>query len=456
MDTSWSSDSSEGFIFPMLPTEGFEDGWRQAPISAETSDSELLEVEPERPLCSGCEETPGERYCSKCNLVLCHSCCDYMRAHRGPRPKHPVVSYQEYKLFKEIFSHQDVDEDIQHRDDFLSLWFSVDKGKDGKLELKQFPRFSNLVKDHCQRHRGESDCCVQLVSFIGNTGAGKSTLIRVLIKQPWDIARLTSTEESRVSLPVSGRSGSTIPTSGDVHLYAAPHAHAAGPPHLSLYADCEGFNGGDQPLANKAKRSVLAKMREVIQTKTTESLSRAKDVLSFLRGIHAFPLGFESTREEAVKNLFPRLLYNFSDVVVYVMPGSASRMLEHVIVNLLDWAQHSQKTAVNRVILPHMIVVLNMEGGDEVDWNPATTTESILNEHLKALKNNKAIHTYCWMLNQLQNYPITTIRECPEFTKGYCVAHGPRPNSLSKISYRSNSEVSGASQLQTPFNPAIS
>ncbi|KAI1444874.1 hypothetical protein F5Y02DRAFT_147086 [Annulohypoxylon stygium] len=416
MDVSWSSEESEGFIWPTLPREGFEDGLLQNHISAQNSGSEPLRAEPRvesrRPLCSGCEATPSEKYCTNCNIVLCPSCCDAVPTHRGPAPSHPVVSYQEHKLFREIVNNQDVDENLQRRDDFLSLWFSIDKGRDGKLELKQFPRFSNLVKDHCKKHGKEFDCCVQLVSFIGNTGAGKSTLIRVLMKQPWDIARLTSTEEALVSLPVAGRSGSTIPTSGDVHLYAAPNAHAAEPSHLSLYADCEGFNGGNQePLANKAKRSVLAKIGEMIHTKTTESFSWAKDALSFLKGTHIFPLGFESTREEAVTNLFPRLLYNFSDVVVHVMPSATSRMLEHVIVNLLDWAQNSQKTAVNRVILPHMIVVLNVDQSEEVDWNTAATTESILNEHLEALKDNKDIRTYCRMLNQLRNSPITTIRE---------------------------------------------
>ncbi|KAM5345994.1 hypothetical protein ACJ41O_011855 [Fusarium nematophilum] len=314
------------------------------------------------------------------------------------------------KLFKEIVCHQGADEQLLHQEDVLSLWFSIDKGKKGRLRLEEFPRFSNLVGDHQKRYEQESPCFAQLVSFIGNTGAGKSTLIRVLMKQPWDLGRLAAAEEVSVSLPIAGRSGSTIPTTGDVHLYPGPDATRPG--HLLLYADCEGFNGGNQePVANEVKRSAFARIRQLVETKTIESLAWAKQVASFLRGTNIFPLDLEGTREKAVSELFPRLLYNFSDVVVHVVPWNASRMMEHVIVKLLEWAQNSQKTAVNRAILPHLIVVLNMSPGDITDWDASRATTAILDEHLGALESNPIISTYRWMLNQLRNTPITTVRE---------------------------------------------
>jgi len=41
-------------------------------------------------------------------------------------------------------------------------------------------------------------------------------------------------------------------------------------------------------------------------------------------------------REEAVKEIFPRLLYHFSDVVVHVMLSAAARQMENHIANLLE------------------------------------------------------------------------------------------------------------------------
>ncbi|KAM5374706.1 hypothetical protein ACJZ2D_006350 [Fusarium nematophilum] len=312
METSQSSDEGDHFIWPTLPVEGYEGPWLQVSTSSGTSDSDggPSPIELDRPLCPGCEAKPGEKYCTKCSLILCLDCCAGLPAHRGPTPLHPVVSYQEHKLFKEIVCHQGADEQLLHQEDVLSLWFSIDKGKKGRLRLEEFPRFSNL-----------------------------------------------------------------------------------------------------EPVANEVKRSAFARIRQLVETKTIESLAWAKQVASFLRGTNIFPLDLEGTREKAVSELFPRLLYNFSDVVVHVVPWNASRMMEHVIVKLLEWAQNSQKTAVNRAILPHLIVVLNMSPGDITDWDASRATTAILDEHLGALESNPIISTYRWMLNQLRNTPITTVRE---------------------------------------------
>ena len=49
-----------------------------------------------------------------------------------------------------------------------------------------------------------------------------------------------------------------------------------------------------------------------------------------------WPLNLTGDREDAVRELFPRLLYNFSDVIVHVIPCVASRMLENDIAKLLE------------------------------------------------------------------------------------------------------------------------
>jgi len=291
----------------------------------------------------------------------------------------------------------------------LTLWFSVDREDTGELRLEEFPRFGRLVEDHRRKHGQKSPCYAQLVSFIGNTGAGKSTLIRVLVQQPWDIGHLGAAERPSVCLPIAGRCGDTVPTSGDVHLYAAPHIDAAQEWRLLLYADCEGFRGGNQPAALKVKQHAFAELHEAIKARTASSVRWVREALSFLNGPRKWILNLKGSRENAVRELFPRLLYNFSDVVVHVIPCAASRMLENDIAKLLEWAQNSQKTAVNRVILPHLIVVLTLSPNELSDWDPAKTTPVILHEHLSALETNTVIRKYWRMLNQLRNTTITTL-----------------------------------------------
>ena len=56
-----------------------------------------------------------------------------------------------------------------------------------------------------------------LVSFVGQSGAGKSTLINLLVT-------FNSSGMSNTSFPapVVGKTGTDVPTSEDVHLYADP------------------------------------------------------------------------------------------------------------------------------------------------------------------------------------------------------------------------------------------
>jgi hypothetical protein len=315
-------------------------------------------------------------------------------------------------LFKEIVNPQWTDEkrQQQHKRDMLTLWFSVDSGDNGELRLEEFPRFSRLVEDHQRKHGWKSPCYAQLVSFIGNTGAGKSTLIRVLMQRPWDLGHLGAVEKPSVCFPIAGRRESTVPTSGDVHLYAAPHTDAAQEWRLLLYADCEGFHGGSQPpAALKVKQHAFAELREAIKVRTASSVGWVREALSFLNRSCRWTLNLNGDREDAVRELFPRLLYNFSDVVVHVIPCAASRMLENDIAKLLEWAQNSQKTAVNRITLPHLIVVLTLSPNELSDWDPAETTSVILHEHLPALENNTVIRKYLRMVNQLRNTTITTL-----------------------------------------------
>ncbi|KAK2598082.1 hypothetical protein QQS21_005793 [Conoideocrella luteorostrata] len=213
---------------------------------------------------------------------LCQS-QNSVQARAAAPAKEADVEEQHSLYFDNIFSGNTSESRQElHSKDAKSLWFGVrnpeGKGKDksgesGGLILEEQGRFNQIVDEHCQMHDiSTSECYPRVVSFIGDTGAGKSSLIRLLIEQAWKFQDAEAT--SLFNVPVIGAPSATEPTS--VHI------------------------------------------------------------------------------------------------------GNA-RQMRSVLENVLKWAHTSHSAAVNRFILPHIIVVVNqcdVRWGKE--WNPEKTTENIL------------------------------------------------------------------------------
>ena len=139
-------------------------------------------------------------------------------------------------------------------------------------------------------------------------GAGKSTLIKMLVSLKEH--KLPMHAESTFESPVVGSmKHDKSPTSGDVHLYADPETAYTRLP--MLYADCEGLQGGEmEPAANKLRQ----------KSKNIHSQGQQR----FFRGqprelIYTKSNSDARNREWAVKRVYPRLLYTFSDVIVFVL-----------------------------------------------------------------------------------------------------------------------------------------
>jgi len=164
-----------------------------------------------------------------------------------------------------------------------------------------------------------------LVSFVGQTGGGKSTLIRLIIQ-------LQSNEVAgQHKSPVVGSIGQDLPTSEDVHLYLDPISSTSR--HPILFADCEGFDGGErEPLATTLRKEREAKpkyrgsrLSNIFSSEDREARpkSRSSPLLNTRssqdeREILWAKSPEQRTRHFAVSCFYPRLLFTFSDVVVFV------------------------------------------------------------------------------------------------------------------------------------------
>jgi hypothetical protein len=64
--------------------------------------------------------------------------------------------------------------------------------------------------------------------------------------------------------------------------------------------------------------------------------------------------------------------------------------MENHIAKLLEWAHASHAAAVNRLMLPHLIVVLN-QSDENSEWDPAKTKARILKEQSRILTENSTV-----------------------------------------------------------------
>lgn len=121
---------------------------------------------------------------------------------------------------------------------------------------------------------------------------------------------MTQTTDDLFKTPVSGSSkDDRSPTSGDVHLYIDPQSAFSDLP--MLYADCEGLEGGEVPPQSK---TILTLSKQTF-IKSDQTTSREMNVPAD-KGLKS------GTREWAVRNVYPRLLYTFSDVIVFVLKNT--------------------------------------------------------------------------------------------------------------------------------------
>lgn len=278
-------------------------------------------------LCDCCKICGHRRFhCNVCRRVYCDPCWELQFIHTDPPSDasampHEKTDPQTAKKIANVINSQLKEEQREklHMDDINTTWFGVVREGQERPLFQDYGRYAALVADVKSSRLGTiSDLSSplefggetlypSLVSFVGQTGAGKSSLIKLLID-------LKSDEDEDFATPVVGAAGYDIATSEDVHLYLDPDSFESQAP--LLFADCEGLEGGERdPVGARLKRKMAS-------SQNVQPGGRRKPTSE--REIVWADTPRKQSRNFAVAHLYPRLLYTFSDVIVFVLKNPRS------------------------------------------------------------------------------------------------------------------------------------
>jgi len=194
-------------------------------------------------LCGGCgaARMPAHRQCI--SSVAYHQLGgDDENSYGSPCEE---VDFQEYVYTSGLMDSRlrSKDQVALHLDDIWSTWLGIPDGQDGPHpQIHIFPRLESLMAEVANRPPRQYP---SLVSIIGDTGSGKSTLIAAMIR----MLAPTAHRQNRVPVPGSDTDNFDS-TSSDVHIFADPKTIHTEHPCF--------FVGTDSPLDPHTFISVLS------------------------------------------------------------------------------------------------------------------------------------------------------------------------------------------------------
>ncbi|KAK4629215.1 Calcium-independent phospholipase A2-gamma [Fulvia fulva] len=285
-----------------------------------------------------------------------------------------------------------------HEKDIDTTWFGVAREESELPLFRDYGRYANLITVAKEMRLdlppssttsidGTDTLYPSLVSFVGQTSAGKSTLIKLLID-----LKMKEGDPS-FPTPVTGAAGRDVSTSEDVHLYLDPDSSLSTQLRAPLlFADCEGLEGGERDPVG----AILKKKHEKALKGESGTAGRRQPGLRHTseRELVWADTPKKRSREFAVAHLYPRLLYTFSDVIVFVLKNP--RVIEGVLERLIDWAQAALEKSSNQPVLPHAIIALNASEYDidqdlgDVDF----ATQSLLESMSRTVFHNATFKKY--------------------------------------------------------------
>ena len=184
------------------------------------------------------------------------------------------------------------------------------------------------------------------------------------------IRAANSTSSSNdLEAPVAGsRSGemASSATTGEVNLYPDPDTIGTESP--AFFVDCEGLSGGETIASKYQSRWFKFGRSYLIENKD----------------------GRQVDRDTAVKEIYPKFLYIFSDVVCMVTRNP--KVSAELARKVLEWGQVGARNAVNQYSLPALVVIIN---GPTIENPPQSWLSDDLDAATKSFFNhiNEEINT---------------------------------------------------------------
>jgi ribosome biogenesis GTPase A len=125
------------------------------------------------------------KYCHPCEAVYCDSCYEAQRIHSKQTERHRTHERTDLEVARFVlrlfntYVPRIEDRQQQHEDAYPSKWFGVHLETPTKPSLHVFGALATLLKES---QLPPFQHYPSLVSFVGDTGAGKSTLINGITK----------------------------------------------------------------------------------------------------------------------------------------------------------------------------------------------------------------------------------------------------------------------------------